>query len=424
MNRIRIVSGALGLGLFLGLLLPQAPRAGRGLLAVFGMNTQADPAASRVRAEPDHEAKERHGHGPEEEKEGKVEMTQDRIEASKIGIGRAEAGVLSLRLSVPGTVMPDRNRIARVAAKVVGTVAELGKGLGDHVTKGEVIAVVDSREVADAKSEYIGALVNFGLQKTLFEREQTLWEKQISAEQKFLRARTTFAEAQLRLDLARQKLSALGVIDQEISALSASGQPGAGLQRYAIRSSITGRVVERLVDLGAPVGGEGQAKELYVIADLSSVWVELTVSTADLPQIKEGQSVMIAASGTDKRSNGRIVFTSPILNQETRSARVIASVENADFFWRPGSFVTADVVVEEQRVDLKVPRTALQRINGEQVIFVRTEHGFEKREVVLGKEDDQSMEIVFGINPGEEIAITNTFLLKAELGKSEAGHSH
>lgn len=424
MNRIRVVSAALGLGLLVGLAVPQAPQAVRGLLAVFGWSTRAEPAPMQESAEPKHGAKDGHGHDAGGETEGTVEMTQERIEAAKIGLARAEAGTLSRRLSVPGTVMPDRNRVGRVAAKVVGTVAELRKGLGDTVAQGEVIAVLESREVADAKSEFIGALVNFGLQKTLFEREQTLWEKQISAEQKFLRARTTFSEAQLRLDLARQKLSALGVSDQEISALSDSGQSQTGLQRYAIRAPIAGRIVEQIVDLGAPVGGEGQAKELYAIADLSSVWVELTVSTSDLPQIREGQTVTITASGTDKRSQGRIVFTSPILNQETRSARVIASVDNQDFFWRPGSFVTADVAVEEQRVDLSVPRTALQTINGETVIFVRTAGGFEKREVALGTEDDRNVQIVFGVMPGETIAVTNTFLLKAELGKSEAGHSH
>ena len=422
MNRVRLVSGALGLGLVVGLTAPHVPNAARGLFGLFGWASQANPVHGS--AEPKHDAKDRHGHGAEGEPEGAIEMTQDRIQAAKIGLARANGGILSRRLSVPATVVPDRNRVGRVAAKVVGTVAELRKGLGDAVSTGEVIAVLESREVADAKSEFVGALVNFGLQKTLFEREQVLWEKQVTAEQRLLKARTTFSEAQLRVDLARQKLSALGVSDHEITALSQSGQAQTGLQRYEIRSPIAGRIVERMVDLGTPVGGEGQAKELYAIADLSSVWVELTVSTSDLPQISEGQTVTIAASGTDKRSVGKIVFTSPILNQDTRSARVIATVENKDFSWRPGSFVTAEVAVDEQRVNLKVPRTALQAINGEQVLFVRTAEGFQKREVTLGKDDGLSVEIISGLEPGEAIAVTNTFLLKAELGKSEAGHSH
>lgn len=423
MDRIRLYSAWLGLGLGLVLLImlaaPLGSAAFRGLLTAFGL--QMAPQAS---PEANHEAKDGHAHGSDGKKEGTIEMTQERVEAARIGLARAEAGTLTRRLSVPGTVTADRNRIGRVAAKVVGTVAELKKGLGDTVAKGEVIAVLDSREVADAKSEFIGAQVNLALQKTLFEREEALWQKQVTAEQRLLKARTTFAEAQLRADLARQKLSALGVTDEEVAALAASGQSSTALQRYNIRSPVAGRIVERMVDLGSPVGGEGQAKELYAIADLSSVWVELTVSTSDLPQIREGQTVTISASGTEKRSQGQIVFTSPLLNQETRSARVIAAVENKDFSWRPGSFVTAEVAVDEQRVELRVPRTALQTISGEKVVFVRTDHGFEKRDVSLGREDGENVEINSGLKPGESIAVTNTFLLKAELGKAEAGHSH
>src|SRR5262249_15464300 len=152
---------------------------------------------------------------------------------------------------------------------------------------------------------------------------------------------------------------------------------------------------ERKVDVGAPVGKEGDASELYTVADLSAVWVEIAVPTADLDQIKESQRVVITnGRDTRRQSEGKIVFISPILNQETRSARVIAAVDNADLFWRPGSFVTAQITIDEQPVDIRVPRAAIQTIDGEQVVFVRTDGGFEKRVVVLGKEDDQAVEVV------------------------------
>ncbi len=191
-----------------------------------------------------------------------------------------------------------------------------------------------------------------------------------------------------------------------------------------MHAPITGRVVERRVNLGAPVGGEGQEKEIYVIADLSSVWVELAVSTADLAQVREGQQVLISAGAEGLKAEARITFISPILNQDTRSARVIATMDNKGMLWRPGSFATAQVVVEETSVNLRLPRTALQTLKGEQVVFVRTEQGFEKRDVVLGKQDDTAVEVVFGLDPGEEVAIANSFVLKAELGKAEAEHAH
>lgn len=411
------------LGVAVGSLVPEVTQAVRRMAAsipfVASMSSRAQEPAKEARG------KDGHGHGPgeqhEEGPEGVVKINPDRIEAAKIEVGPVGKGVLTRRLSVPGTIAPDSNRIARVAAKVVGTVAELKKQLGDTVAKGEVVAILDSREVAEAKSEYISAQVNFELQRTLFEREQPLAQAKIIAENQFLRTRNTFTEAQLRVGLARQKLSALNLSEKEIAELS---RQTVSLQRYELRSPIGGRIVERLVDLGAPVGGEGQAKELYVVADLSSVWIELSVPTADLLAIEEGQQVAISVGANTKPSHGKIVFISPMLNQETRSARVIAAIDNKDMTWRPGSYVTAQVSIEEQPVELRVPRTALQTIKGEQVVFVRTPDGFEKREVALGKGDDQAVEVVFGLDPSESIAITNTFVLKAELGKAEAEHAH
>ena len=440
MKKLVIALALVGLGLLVGAVAPGAPTALRNGLILAGIL----PAPSAATAGDGHghgPTKGGHGHGAGEKEgpEGHVLLAPEQIEAAKISVEPAAAGSLARRLTVPGIVTPDTDRVARVAAKVVGTVAELRKRLGDMVAKDEVVAVLDSREVAEAKSELFSANVNLELQQTLFEREQSLWDKRISAEMQYLKARSSFTEAQLKVDLARQKLQALGLGETEIAEFSrkpgptrtasagpgaaAAARPNGGMQRYELRSPIAGRVVERKVDLGAPVGGEGQEKELYVVADLSSVWIELAVPTGDLAAIREGQEISIA-SGGGPASRGKVIFVSPILNQETRSARVIASVENRDLTWRPGSYVTAQVTVEELPVDMRLPRTALQNLKGENVVFVRNEKGFEKREVVLGKSDDQFVEIVFGLDPDEKVAVTNSFVLKAELGKAEAEHAH
>lgn len=410
-----------GLGVAVGAVGTEAVRTIRGagswLLPGFALQAHEPDVADKR----GHSRAHRPGQQHEESPEGAIAISAERILAAQIELAPVGEGVLARRLTVPGVIMPDSNRIARIAAKVVGTVAQLNKQLGDAVAKDEVVAVLDSREVAEAKSEYLAAQVNFDLHKTLFERTLGLFQSKVTPENQYLRTKTTFTEAQLRLELARHKLQALSVSEKEIKDLS---RETTGLQRYDIRSPIAGRVVERLVNLGAPVGGEGQAKELYVVADLSSVWIELSVPTADLPAIKEGQAVAVSAGENGKSSEGRIVFISPMLNQETRSARVIAAVDNKDLTWRPGSYVTAQIVVDKQPVALRVPRAALQTINGEQVAFVRTPEGFEKREVVLGKGDDHAVEIVFGLDPGEIVAVSNSFVLKAELGKAEAEHQH
>lgn len=367
------------------------------------------------------------GHGSKEggQAEGVIEMAADRVAAAKIAVEPVGRGVLTRRLAVPGVVIPDGARQARVPAQVVGTVAEMRKRIGDAVTRGEVIAVISSREVADAKSEYLAAVVNLDLQRTLYERSAALWEKRVTPEQQFLQVKATFAQAQLRVDLARQKLSSLG-LDAKVVAQEAkedgTSQGPSRLRTYEVRAPISGRVVERKVDVGAPVGKEGDASELYVISDLTGIWVDLSVPLGDIDAIKEGQKVKIGHAG--KSAEGTIVFVSPVVNAETRSARVIAAFDNKALSWRPGTFVNAEIALGQQEVAIRVPRTSLQTIEGRTVVFVRTPVGFEKREVTLGKSDADDVEVISGLDAGAAIAVGNTFVLKADLGKSEAEHSH
>ena len=183
---------------------------------------------------------------------------------------------------------------------------------------------------------------------------------------------------------------------------------------------MAGRVVERKVDLGTVVGRDNLEPELFVIVDLDRVWVELAVNPADLPVVKEGQAVSITTRGIAEKADGKIVFISPLMDKETRSARVVAEIANSEGVWRPGSFVTAAIAVEEQPAPLVVPATAIQTIGGEKVVFVHTPDGFEKRPVVAGRSDHRFTEITAGLQPGEIIAATNTFPLKAEFMKGAA----
>jgi cobalt-zinc-cadmium efflux system membrane fusion protein len=422
MKRLFAILGILAIGIALGAVMSQAFPAARAVLEATGLLDLARP--HQREAEPVGTASASKGAADHAE-DGLVRMTPERISADEIDVTPVGEGSLARKLIVPGTVVPNADRIARVPVKVVGTVAQLRKRLGDLVTEGEVVALIDSREVADARSEYLTALVNFDLQKTMFERAQQLWNQKISAEQQYLQARATFAQAQLRFDLARQKLSALDLDASELAdaAKKDAVSPGAlNLRQYQIRSPVSGRVVERRVDQGMAVGQEGNPSDLYTVADLSSVWVELAVPAPDLDAIKQGRRVVISSGNNGNKEEGRIMFVSPLLNQETRSARVIAEIDNKSLIWRPGLFVTAEILIGEERVDLRIPRVALQTINGKKVAFVRTPEGFQKRDLKIGIVDEEFVEVTNGLVPHERIAISNTFLIKAELGKAEAGH--
>ncbi|MBG0801414.1 efflux RND transporter periplasmic adaptor subunit [Methylocystis sp. H4A] len=346
--------------------------------------------------------------------DGEVRLSAAQIEASKIATATVGPGVVTRRITAPAAIKPDPDKIARVAAKVAGVVEEMRKRLGDQVARGETIAIIDSREVAEAKSEYLAALANFDLQNVLFQREKGLFEKKITAEQLFLKAKAVFMEAKVKLDLARQKLAALDMSEQEIAALPS--QPIADLRRKEIRAPISGRVIERLVSVGQPVGGEGQAKELYVISDLSVVEAELAVPAADLALLREGQEVRIS-NAEGRAFEGKITYVNAMITRETRSGQILVRFPNPDFSLRPGSLVEAEISLKEARVKLKIPRSAVMVIDGKPNVFVRTPEGFTKRDVELGRGDDNSIEVVSGLQQGEQIAVSNVFLLKAELGK-------
>ena len=346
---------------------------------------------------------------------GLLPMSDEQIKLAQIELAEVGPATIAKRLVVPGSIVPNADLIAHISVKLSGTVAELRKNIGDDVVKDEVIAVLESREVADAKSEYLAARLTNDLAQDLSNRDKTIWEGRAIPEQQYLRSRNAAAQSAMKVNIARQKLMALGLADNEIAALPEASE--ARLRRQDVRAPIAGRVVERKVELGTAVGRDNLETELFVIVDLSRVWVDLSVASSDLPSIREGQSVKISARGLSETTTGKIVFVSPLVDKDTRTARVVAEIQNAGRTWRPGSFVTAAIALNERSVPVVAPATAIQKFEGRTIVFVRTKDGFEKRDVVLGQKEDQTLEIVSGLTPGETIAVKNTFSLKAELSK-------
>jgi cobalt-zinc-cadmium efflux system membrane fusion protein len=363
---------------------------------------------------------EKPGAGAEKHDEATVKLSDRQVDAGKFAVNEVQGGMLSKRIAVPGSIVPSGDHIARVAVRLLGTVAELRKRLGDAVQAGDVVAVIESREVADAKSEYLAARLVFDLQQTLFTRSTRLFEGKVLSENDFLRARTTFEDARVKIEIARQKLFALSLTAEQIEALPQ--QPVETLRRQELRAPIAGRVAERRVELGSLVGREGQESELFVIVNLSVVWADLAVSPSDLATIHQGQQITIAAGTGGEPSPATIMFVSPLLDKDTRAARVVASVDNAALKWRPGSFITAEIPTDEAPAAIVVPKTALQSLKGDTVVFVRTADGFEARKVSIGRQDARLAEVTSGLVAGEHIASANTFILKADLGKAEVEH--
>lgn len=367
----------------------------------------------------DHEAEEKgdshgheesgdeHGHGEEGHEEGNLKISPQQMSASGVKTVIVRQGSLSHQVTVPGRITADADRMAQIVPKVSGVVTEARKNLGDTVAKGEVMALIESREMAEAAAEYQAAQHSAELARTTHNREKTLWEKKVTAEQDYLSAKNAWQEAQIRLDLAKQKIETLG------------GTNGKASRYHELKSPLDGLVVERELTLGEFVDTSHKA---FTVADLSVLWVETAIAPDDLPKVKEGQAAIITANG--KEGNGKLIFVSPVINPDTRSAKAIIELNNPEGAWRSGDYANASIITDTQNAGLIIPQGAVQTIEGKPIVFVKTENGFEKREISAGKKDGQSIEISSGLNVGEEVAIGNTFVLKAEAGKSEAEHSH
>jgi len=353
--------------------------------------------------------------------DGSIRLTERQIAAGNFAIRDVTAGTLSKRIAVPGTIVPSGERIAKVSVRLLGTVAEVRKRLGDTVKEGDVLAIIESREVADAKSQYLAARVAFDLQETLFNRSKSLFESKVSSENDYLRARTAFEDIRIKYDVARQKLFALGLTNDQIVALPQ--QPVESLRLQELRAPMSGRIADRRVDLGSLVGREGQESELFTIVDSSTVWAELALSVTDLAVVREGLQISIQSANADPLP-ATIMFVSPLLDKDTRLARVVASVDNPAQVLRPGMFITAQIPSQQVKADVIVPKAAVQSIDGQNAVFVRTSDGFLPRKIVTGREDSKSFEVTSGLSSGEAIATANTFVLKADLGRGEAGHAH
>lgn len=193
------------------------------------------------------------------------------------------------------------------------------------------------------------------------------------------------------------------------------------LTTYEVKSPISGVVIEKNVVVGAKADTDTQS---FVVADLNTVWVEINVYATDLSYIKKGQNVTITSQGSNKSAKSTIGYVGPIINGQTRTASARVILDNKSGDWLPGMYISASVSSDIEETGVVIPDSAVQTIEGKPNVFVKTEKGFRAQEIKQGKSDGTNIQILSGVKSGEIIATENSFILKAELGKGEAEHSH
>jgi len=335
----------------------------------------------------------------------KVTLTPEQIASAGIQLGRPVVGG-SGTLELPAIVEGDPQGTQVVSAAIGGRVVALDRNLGQSVGRGQVLAVIESREAAMLKGEVEASRARLALANANLAREQRLFAQRVSPEQDLIAARTAATEARIAYRQAQGQISAAGV-------------GGGGLNRLGITAPISGQVIARSVVLGQTVDANA---ELYRIADLSSVSLALSLQPADAGRVKPGSSVTVTASG--RSATAKVTFVSPALDPQTRLVPVMATLDNRAGQWRVGEPVTASVQLNGEGSDsaVRVPSTAIQTVAGRSVIFVRTGTGFQAVPVTLGDNAGGTVIVRSGLKGNEQIATVNSFTLKAELGKGEAAH--
>jgi cobalt-zinc-cadmium efflux system membrane fusion protein len=189
------------------------------------------------------------------------------------------------------------------------------------------------------------------------------------------------------------------------------------LRNYQVISEISGAIIKKEVTVGEVVRDD---KPIFTVADLSTVWIDLSVFPQDFKHLKQGRMVRISYVGNIKPITGKIIYIAPFGSENTQSMLARAEAQNPEGFLRPGLFVTADLEVDEVEVPVAVRSTAIQSLKEKAVVFVAEGGAFEAREVQLGARDDSNVQVVSGLNAGDHYVAANSFLLKAEVGKGQA----
>jgi cobalt-zinc-cadmium efflux system membrane fusion protein len=345
--------------------------------------------------------------------EARVKMSDEMLNSIGIEIRTAGSAVIQPTLTLPGEIIFNEHTVVQVVPRLPGIVTAVARHHGQKVQKGDILVVIESQMLAELRSEYRVAKKRSALAKTTYEREKQLWEEKISAKQDYLAAQQLWNEAEIALDLAAVKLRALGVQPEAASVEH--------LARYEVRAPISGLIIDKTVALGQTLKEDDH---IFVIADVSTVWAAITVYPKDLGVVKVGQKATVRATAADLEGKGTIIYITTLIGEQTRTATARIVLENRDGRWRPGMFVTAELVAGQIQVPVAVSTNAIQTLDLGTVVFGRYGEYFEARPVELGHSDGEMVEVLEGFRAGERYADGNTFAIKAELGKSGATHQH
>jgi multidrug efflux pump subunit AcrA (membrane-fusion protein) len=386
------------------------------LLTSCGAPAAPEPAAPDASAEPPSPA------GPRV-----VRLSAKSARAAGIRIGVAERAEVADSIEVAGRVTLDEDRTARVGSFIEGVVTTCCKSVGSYVRKGDILAEVHSHGTHEIVAEYLttqaelrSAQSELEYARQAHDRAAKLLELKAGSLQAVQRSETdvraaeaAVAAAEAAVRRARAHLDFYGLDPEAVENPKEGEEP-----RIDILAPMSGAIVERSVKLGDVVT---PSTEMYVLSDLSRLWVIAQVPEERLGALRTGMQVEVRTRAfPDRAFPGRVTQVSSELDPETMTVQVRCSVPNPGGELKTGMYATVGLRSESMRSILAVPEDAIQRIDDSPVVFVAGGEGaFEVRRVREGRRVDDKIEIVEGLQDGERIAVSGAFVLKSELLKAE-----
>lgn len=345
-----------------------------------------------------------------------VRLTAEELKGAGITVQPVTRGEFRTIRDFPGTVEPNEHALAEITTLVRGRVIDVYADLGREVKGGTLLALLYSSELGMAQSAYLKATAKLNVAERAFRRAELLLKEKVIGLAELQRREGEMLSLRAELREARDRLLILGLTDEDLRNLD---------RNHTIRSHVPvvapfdGRVIARNLTKGEVVE---TTEKLFVVADLTDVWVTAVIPEKDIPYIRadqtgSGQSVEVhVAAYPGQAFQGRITYVGDVLDPATRTMRLRLELPNPERKLKPAMYATVRVYSEPEPNTLLIPEAAVQRDRDRQFVFVEREPSvFEARDVKLGHSNGREITVKDGLLEGESIVTSGAFVLKSEL---------
>jgi len=348
----------------------------------------------------------------------KVRMA-DPSSADEAGVnfGRPRENGVNAVQTMLGEVSYNRNQVAVITPLGGGVLMEVQVEAGNAVAAGQLLATLNSPAVAEGKSALLKAHAEASLAQKTYAREKDLHAREISARKDLEEAQSVVATTESEIDFAVQRLLNLGLSSDAIEEVRRTRSTSSRLE---IRAPFDGTVVERNAVPGTVVE---VGSSMFSVADLSTMWMKLSVSETQLTAVEEGQSVNAQFDAYPGLVfQGEISWMAPSIDARTRTFEARVVLPNQHRMLKDGLFGEVTLASKNSMPGLYVPESAVQEVDGQSIVFARLDDDlFETRIVRLGQRQNDQVQVLGGLDPSEEIALGGSYILKSEFLKARLG---